>query len=70
MAISSESKEILFEFISIGNAVKATAIDPDTGIEASIVLPAGISEPDAQKAALKKLEYVISKHSNNPKSKI
>ena len=33
-------KEIYVEFIVLGNTVKATAIDPDTGEEASVVGPA------------------------------
>ena len=54
-------KEIFVEFIMLGNTVKATAIDPDTGLEASIVGPANAPRSTLAEAARKKLEYVAKK---------
>ena len=45
----------------LGNTVKATAIDPDTGHEASIVGPASAARSTLAEAARRKLEYVQRK---------
>jgi hypothetical protein len=54
-------KEIFVEFVILGNAVKATAIDPDSGLEASVVGPANAPRAAMAQAARKKLEYVAKK---------
>jgi len=56
-------KEIFVEFVMLGNSVKATAIDPDTGLEASIVGPANAPRSTLAEAARKKLDYVQRKQS-------
>ena len=53
--------EILFEFIRRGNVVKVTAIEPETQIEAAVVVPAGLSEDEMKLQAMKRLNYVIKK---------
>jgi len=55
------AKEIFVEFITLGNSVKATAIDPDTGQEASIVGPASAPRSILAENARRKLEYLKSK---------
>jgi len=55
------AREIYVEFIALGNTVKATAIDPDTGQEASIVGPASAPRSILAENARKKLEYVKAK---------
>ncbi|HEX4271039.1 MAG TPA: hypothetical protein VHZ32_06615 [Rhizomicrobium sp.] len=55
------AKEIFVEFVLLGNAIKATAIDPDTGLEASIVGPANAPRATLAEAARRKLEYVQKK---------
>ena len=55
------AKEIFVEFVQVGNTVKATAIDPDTGLEASIVGPANAPRTTLAEAARRKLEYVAKK---------
>lgn len=50
----------LIEFISIGNSVKVSALDPETGIEVSIVGPARASEAQLTQNAVRKLRYRIS----------
>jgi hypothetical protein len=57
------AKEIYVEFIVLGNSVKATAIDPETGEEASIVGPASAAQSTMAEAARRKLEYVQRKKS-------
>ena len=53
--------EILYEFHRIGGSVKATAIDPETGREVSVVGPASAGERALAEAAAKKLRYVLSR---------
>ena len=53
--------EILFEYIRQGNFVKVTALETETNIEASVVVPAGLSEQQMQIQALQKLKYVLEK---------
>ena len=55
------AKEIYVEFIVLGNTVKATAIDPETGVEASIVGPASAPQSILAENARRKLEYVLKK---------
>lgn len=53
--------EILFEFVRNGNIVKVTAIEPETRIEAAVVVPAGLSEDDMKLQAMKRLNYCFEK---------
>jgi len=53
--------EILFEVTQIGAYVKITAVDPQTGIEASVTGPASLSPHQLQQAAIRKLQYVLEK---------
>jgi hypothetical protein len=55
------AKEIFVEFVILGNTVKATAIDPDTGREASIVGPASAPRAILAENARRKLDYVKNK---------
>lgn len=54
-------QEIYVEFIQNGNFVKATAIDGESGMEASIVGPANAPRNYLADAATKKLKYVMEK---------
>jgi uncharacterized protein DUF6898 len=53
--------EIYVEFVILGNSVKATAIDPATGVEASVIGPANAAQSTMADAARRKLEYVLKK---------
>lgn len=53
--------EVLFEYIRQGAYVKVTAIEPETKIEASVVVPANLSQEQMQLQALQKLNYVLRK---------
>ena len=54
-------KEVLLEFHRIGNAVKVTAMDPETMVEVSIVGPPDAGEEQLTRTAIRKLEYVLKK---------
>ena len=56
--------EVLFEFVRQGNYVKVTAIEPETRLEARVVVPASLSREQMQLQALKKLKYVMEKQLN------
>ena len=45
----------------MGNTVKVTAIDSETGLEASVIGPAGAARAALADAARRKLEYVAKK---------
>ncbi len=53
--------EILFEYVRNGAYVKVTAIEPETKIEASVVVPASLSQEQMKLQALGKLRYVLKK---------
>ncbi|HXZ00330.1 MAG TPA: hypothetical protein VEI03_10040 [Stellaceae bacterium] len=53
--------EVIFEFIRIGGAVKVTAVDAATGIEASIVGDPAAGETTLKRLARRKLDYVLGK---------
>ena len=53
--------EVIIEFQQIGNAVKVTAVDPESQIEVSIVGPPGAGEEMLKRTAIRKLEYVLDK---------
>lgn len=55
----------LIEFQAIGNSVKVCAIDPESGVEVSIVGPANLSQDQLAHAAVRKLQYVLRKRSQS-----
>jgi hypothetical protein len=48
-------REILFEFVRIGDSVRVAAIDPESGEEAVAIGPASASRHDLEQLALGKL---------------
>lgn len=56
-------RDIFIEFVVQGAFVKVTAIDSVTGLEASIVGPAGAPQSVLAEQARRKLEYVARKKS-------
>ena len=54
-------KEIFVEFVILGNSVKATAIDPESGLEASVIGPATAPRDAMAHAARNKLNYLAKK---------
>ncbi len=57
-------KEVIIEFHQVGNAVKVTAVDPDTLVEVSIVGAPSAGEEILKRTAIRKLEYVLEKNRN------
>ena len=53
--------EILFEYVRQGAYVKVTALEPETRVEASVVVPASLTEEQMQLQALNRLKYVLKK---------
>jgi hypothetical protein len=53
--------KVYFELFVLGATVKVTAIDADSGCEASIVGPATLPRAILEQAAIRKLEYVEKK---------
>jgi ABC-type iron transport system FetAB ATPase subunit len=54
-------REIYFEFTAIGASVKVAAIDAHTGIEVSVIGPAGAAKSHLQKLALAKLKSRLAR---------
>lgn len=52
-------REILYEFQRVGNFVKVSAIDAETGTEASISGPANAGEALLRANAMRRLEFVM-----------
>lgn len=57
--MSGPVREVIFEFYQVGNAVKVSAVDPDTMVEVSIVGAPHLGEESLRQAALRKLDYVL-----------
>lgn len=56
---------ILIEYHRVGDAVKVSAVDANTGREVSVVVPAkGLTQQQMNEVALKKLRYVLEKESS------
>ncbi len=53
--------EILFEYIRQGSYVKVTAIETETRTEASVVVPATLSQEQMQIQSMRKLCYLLKK---------
>jgi len=54
-------REVILEFHTIGQIVKVSAIDADTGTEVSIQGPASSGEAVLKNSALRRLIYVLRK---------
>lgn len=62
MAMSNAN--YILEFIAQGRYVKVTAVDPVSGLEAVIVGDATASQKELSTTAVRKLEFLLKKHSN------
>jgi hypothetical protein len=54
-------REVILEFQRIGNAVKVTAVDPETLIEVAIMGSTKASDDALAQTAIDKLNYVLAK---------
>jgi hypothetical protein len=55
------AREIYVEFVILGNSLKATAIDPESGLEATVIGPANAAQSTMAQAARRKLEFMAAK---------
>ncbi|MBM3536709.1 MAG: hypothetical protein FJX55_02620 [Alphaproteobacteria bacterium] len=53
------SREVIFEFVQVGNSVKVTALDAETLVEVSIVGSPTAPRSHLKSTALRKLRYVL-----------
>ncbi|MCW5730019.1 MAG: hypothetical protein KIT20_04620 [Alphaproteobacteria bacterium] len=58
------TREILFEFRQIGSSLRVAALDAESGLEVTLVGPAGAGEEALKRLAIRKLEYVRRKKSS------
>jgi hypothetical protein len=59
-------REVYFEFTVLGAVVKVAAIDAQTGLEVSVMGPAGAPRGDLQRLALQKLRARLAKGPERP----
>lgn len=59
-----DENAFLIESRQVKNVVKVTAIDPRTGLEASVITPLRVSQRDREKLAVRKLLFVLEKRLN------
>jgi uncharacterized protein DUF6898 len=57
----AERREVIFEFVRVGHAVKVSAIDAATGTEVSIVGDPSVGELALKRLAERKLEFVLAR---------
>ncbi len=60
--------EVIIEMFQVGNAVKVTAVDPETLVEVSIVGSPSQGEELLKRTAINKLIYVLRKRREAGKS--
>ena len=63
---ANDPREVFFEFIAIGSAVKVVAIDAATGTEVSVIGPAGAAQADLEQLALGKLNARLAREVPKP----
>ena len=59
-------REVYFEFTAIGAVVKVAAIDAQTGLEVTVMGPAGAPRADLQRLAMQKLKARLAKGVEKP----
>jgi hypothetical protein len=63
--LSKGGREILIEIVTIGAYAKVVAIDAETGTEISVTGPADADRNTLEAAAVRKLQYVLTKQKAN-----
>jgi hypothetical protein len=54
-------REVIFEFVRIGTAMKIIAVDAETGVEATVVGDPKAAPETLRRLARQKLDYVMRK---------
>jgi ABC-type transport system involved in Fe-S cluster assembly fused permease/ATPase subunit len=57
----SAEREVIFEFLRIGAALKVTAVDVASGTEVSMVGDPNAGQETLRRLALQKLDYVMGR---------
>ncbi|MGB0573057.1 MAG: DUF6898 family protein [Alphaproteobacteria bacterium] len=65
-ARSMAGDSMIFEFSAVGNAVKVCVVDPDAGLEVSIVRPANAGEEALRRTVMAKRRYMLDKRQPAP----
>lgn len=60
-------REILIEIARLGDTVKISAIDAETGVEAVVLGPANAARADLESLAVRKLERMLGDSAAQPK---
>lgn len=63
MPEQAQPGEVYFEFIVIGTTVRVSALDGITGLEVTVIGPAGAAKADLERLALAKLQRRIARES-------
>jgi hypothetical protein len=67
MPFSPDEEGYIVEFITLGNAVKVTAIDTASGREVSLVATPGAAQDELAQLAVRKLKFVLEKEKGGGK---
>jgi hypothetical protein len=57
----SAEREVIFEFLRIGAALKVTAVDVESGIETAMIGDPRAGQETLRRLAKQKLDYVMSR---------
>jgi hypothetical protein len=57
----SAEREVIFEFLRIGAALKVTAVDVESGTEASMIGDPNAAQETLRRLARQKLDYVMAR---------
>jgi hypothetical protein len=61
----TEEAGIIIEYITLGNSMKVTALDPHTLSEVSVVVPPSTERKEAAALAIRKLRYMMTQGKKN-----
>ena len=64
----ASGKEVLIEIYQVGNSVKVSAVDPETGVEVSIVGSPTAGEEILKWTAINKRKFVLRKRQESGSS--
>ena len=54
-------RQVILEYTVVGRALKVVAVDPETGLEATIIAPSGTPRSEMDRVAMRKLERLIAR---------
>lgn len=59
-------REVIFEYIQLGNSARVAAVDVATGVEVVVTGPANAARADLEALALRKLERALAGEGGEP----